>query len=296
MKEIFVDGVRYVPETKVNVKPSVPAYSQVLDFLINELRNFGDDVKSDWILSMLGEVKKELNKHNTSYTVKPMEFPKGGYGDEPIEEKKTKCRDCAGTGYEIITQGDYLPHKCDRCKGTGTISSGVFQASSTANKTEMKVSCPECTKKEEPKFYIGEMIEYKMFPGAVNSKWEIGYYTGKVENGKHIVSLNSRNTRDTEWIRKVERVHLKQQYLTLINLLPKRIMNITYEENYIATDEDGEVHIYNTKPIFMSSNNFYEPSDIKGNRKLRIGYINLELAKVDWKDSCMKLSDVMVYE
>jgi len=33
-----------------------------------------------------------------------------------------KCIDCGGTGYEIITRGDYLPHTCNSCNGSGKIS------------------------------------------------------------------------------------------------------------------------------------------------------------------------------
>lgn len=165
--------------------------------------------------------------------------------------------------------------------------------------------CPQCNddlccagkceevKPEEPKFYIGEWVECE----KGSQDWQIGYYHGYEKGEGFYVApdlFGAVSNRGCN-VRKISYVSLKDQYLTLINLLPKEIKEVLKHMNYIATDMDGKVEIYSQLPKCSSSCKLWGLS-IEIGSHMRIGYIDLELAKVDWKDSCMKLSDVVVYE
>ena len=226
--------------------------------------------------------------------------------------KENSYPDCNGTG-----NGEGI---CSMCKGTEeqlleTGEKALKESSTDCGKkycfhytgsgfgkccSAFSVSVSECIgndfkyfyKKEEDKniskdkFYIGEQIEWEDYVGD----WLTGYYAGNGTVVNHIDNLElEKDSFKPVSIIKSTGLSLKTQYLTHINLLPKDLLSIEYL--YITTDETGEVNLYPEEPELDDS--FFCNG---GEYSLCIGYTNLELAKVDWKDSCMKLSEVMVYE
>ena len=223
--------------------------------------------------------------------------------------------DCNGTG-----NGEGI---CSMCKGTGekvleTGEKALKESSTDCGKkycfhytgygfgecSAFSVSVSECIgndfkyfyKKEEDKniskdkFYIGEQIEWEDYVGD----WLIGYYAGNGTVVNHIDNLElEKDSFKPVSIIKSTRLSLKAQYLTLINLLPKHIKDDLKKYKYLYVDPDSNAILTDEFPSQVKEE--YKYGNPYSEEKFEvIGCVNLELAKVDWKDSCMKLSEVMV--